>query len=74
MGTSFQGFFLRVFGVIFGCVVGFLAYEIGQGNRIVGVVVLVFGIIPSSYIHLGTPYVKTGIISMVSMSVVGLGK
>lgn len=72
VGTSFQGFFLRVFGVIFGCVVGFLAYEIGQGNRIVGVVVLVFGIIPSSYIHLGTPYVKTGIISMVSMSVVGL--
>ncbi|KAI1806619.1 hypothetical protein F4811DRAFT_509714 [Daldinia bambusicola] len=72
VGTSFQGFFLRVFGVIFGCVVGFLAYEIGQGNRIVAVVVLVFGIIPSSYIHLGTPYVKTGIISMVSMSVVGL--
>ncbi|KAI0889116.1 uncharacterized protein GGS22DRAFT_67535 [Annulohypoxylon maeteangense] len=72
VGTSFQGFFLRVFGVIFGCVVGFLAYEIGQGNRIVAVVVLVFGIIPSSYIHLGTPFVKTGIISLVSMSVVGL--
>ncbi|KAI1481990.1 hypothetical protein F4774DRAFT_350989 [Daldinia eschscholtzii] len=72
VGTSFQGFFLRVFGVIFGCVVGFLAYEIGQGNRIVAVVVLVLGIIPSSYIHLGTPYVKTGIISIVSMSVVGL--
>ncbi|KAI2620062.1 hypothetical protein GGR54DRAFT_639832 [Hypoxylon sp. NC1633] len=72
VGTSFQGFFLRAFGVVFGCVVGFLAYEIGQGNRVVAVVVLVFGIIPSSYIHLGTPYVKTGIISMVSMSVVGL--
>ncbi|KAI1458014.1 hypothetical protein F4805DRAFT_467072 [Annulohypoxylon moriforme] len=72
VGTSFQGFFLRVFGVIFGCVVGFLAYEIGQGNRVVAVVVLVFGIIPSSYIHLGTPFVKTGIISLVSMSVVGL--
>lgn len=72
VGTSFQGFFLRVFGVVFGCVVGFLAYEIGQGNRIVAVVVLVFGIMPSSYIHLGTPFVKTGIISLVSMSVVGL--
>ncbi|KAI1463115.1 uncharacterized protein F4812DRAFT_448105 [Daldinia caldariorum] len=72
VGTSFQGFFLRVFGVIFGCVVGFLAYVIGRGNRVVAVVVLVFGIIPSSYIHLGTPYVKTGIIAMVSMSVVGL--
>ncbi|KAI1142455.1 hypothetical protein F5Y05DRAFT_371006 [Hypoxylon sp. FL0543] len=72
VGTSFQGFFLRAFGVVFGCVVGFLAYEIGQGNRIVAIVVLVFGIIPSSYVHLGTPYVKTGIISLVSMSVVGL--
>ncbi|KAI0847573.1 hypothetical protein F5Y00DRAFT_241193 [Daldinia vernicosa] len=72
IGTSFQGFFLRTFGVIFGCVVGYLAYEIGRGNRIVAVVVLVFGIIPSTYIHLGTPYKKTGIISMVSMSVVGL--
>lgn len=74
VGTSFQGFFLRVVGVIFGCVMGFLAYEIGQGNRVVAVVILVLGIIPSSYIHLGTPFVKTGIISIVSMSVVGIGK
>ncbi|KAI0840724.1 hypothetical protein F5Y06DRAFT_261613 [Hypoxylon sp. FL0890] len=72
VGTSLQGFFLRVFGVVFGCVVGFLAYEIGQGNSVVAIVVLVFGIIPSAYVHLGTPYVKTGIISLVSMSVVGL--
>ncbi|KAI1081828.1 hypothetical protein F5B20DRAFT_535492 [Whalleya microplaca] len=72
VGTSFQGFILRVFGVIFGCVIGFLAYEIGQGNRVVAIVILVIGIIPSSYIHLGTPYVKTGIISIVSMSVVAL--
>ncbi|OTA59105.1 hypothetical protein K449DRAFT_385138 [Hypoxylon sp. EC38] len=72
VGTSFQGFFLRAFGVVFGCVVGFLAYEIGQGNHVVAIVVLVFGIIPSSYVQLGTPYVKTGIISLVSMSVVGL--
>lgn len=74
VGTSFQGFFLRGLGTIFGCVLGFLAYEIGQGNRVVAIVVLVIGIIPSSYIHLGSPYVKTGIISIVSMSVVGLGK
>ncbi|KAI1770718.1 hypothetical protein F4818DRAFT_251447 [Hypoxylon cercidicola] len=72
VGTSFQGFFLRGLGVIFGCVVGFLAYEIGQGNRAVAIVILVLGIIPSSYVHLGTPYVKSGLISIVSMSVVGL--
>ncbi|ORY62904.1 uncharacterized protein BCR38DRAFT_458185 [Pseudomassariella vexata] len=72
VGTSFQGFFLRAFGVITGCVWGFLAYLIGGGNRIVAVVILFLGIIPSSYVHLGTKYVKTGIISIVSMSVVAL--
>ncbi|KAL7627825.1 hypothetical protein AAE478_002020 [Parahypoxylon ruwenzoriense] len=72
VGTSLQGFFLRIFGVVFGCVMGFLAYEIGQGNRVVAVVVLVLAIIPSWYIQLGTPYVKAGLISITSMSVVGL--
>ncbi|KAI1494320.1 hypothetical protein F5X96DRAFT_617433 [Biscogniauxia mediterranea] len=72
VGTSFQGFFLRAMGVVFGCTVGFIAYEIGQGNRVALVIILFLGIIPSSYIHLGTKYVKTGIISTVSMSVVGL--
>lgn len=74
IGTSFQGFVVRVFGVIFGCVVGFLAYVIGQGNRVVAVVVLAVGLVPSFYVQLGTSYVKTGLISAVSMSVVGLGK
>ncbi|CAJ2514194.1 Uu.00g023130.m01.CDS01 [Anthostomella pinea] len=74
VGTSFQGFFLRAFGVVFGCTVGFVAYEIGHGNRVALVIILVLGIIPSTYFHLGTPYVKTGIISITSMSVVGLGK
>lgn len=74
VGTSIQGFILRVFGVVYGCVAGFLAYEIGQGNRIVVVVVLTIASIPASYTHLGTPYVKTGIISIVSMTVVALGK
>ncbi|KAK7755537.1 hypothetical protein SLS62_002471 [Diatrype stigma] len=72
VGTSFEGFFLRVFGVIFGCVVGFLAYVIGDGNRVVTVVVLAIGLVPSFYVQLGTSFVKTGIISAVSMSVVGL--
>jgi hypothetical protein len=74
VGTSIQGFMLRVFGVIYGCVAGFLAYEIGQGNHVVAVVILTIASIPASYTRLGTPYVKTGIISIVSMAVVGLGK
>ncbi|KAI1874751.1 uncharacterized protein JN550_002180 [Neoarthrinium moseri] len=72
VGTSIQGFVLRVVGVIYGCVAGFLSFEIGQGNRVVAVVVLVIASIPAAYTQLGTPYVKTGIISIVSMSVVGL--
>ncbi|KAH6660449.1 hypothetical protein BKA67DRAFT_548078 [Truncatella angustata] len=72
VGTSIQGFLLRVIGVIYGCVAGFLSYRIGQGNRVVVVVVLVIASLPAAYTHLGTPYVKTGIISIVSMSVVGL--
>ncbi|RYO93489.1 hypothetical protein DL766_004806 [Monosporascus sp. MC13-8B] len=74
VGTSFHGFFMRVFGVVFGCAVGFLSYLIGRGNHVVAVVVLTLGAILSFYVQLGTGYVKTGIISTVSMSVVGLGK
>ncbi|RYP65504.1 hypothetical protein DL771_008261 [Monosporascus sp. 5C6A] len=72
VGTSFYGFFIRAFGVVFGCVVGFLSYLIGRGNHAVAVVVLTLGAILSFYVQLGTGYVKTGIISTVSMSVVGL--
>ena len=72
VGTSFQGFFVRVFGVIFGCVWGFLAYIIGNGNRAVAVVILAIGVLPSSYVQLGTPHVKNGIIAITTMSVVTL--
>ncbi|KAK6198318.1 hypothetical protein LQW54_010402 [Pestalotiopsis sp. IQ-011] len=72
IGTSIMGFLLRVVGVIYGCVAGFLSYEIGQGNRVVTAIVLVIASLPAFYMQLGTPYVKTGIISTVSMSVVGL--
>ncbi|KAI1755167.1 hypothetical protein F4782DRAFT_490334 [Xylaria castorea] len=72
IGTTFLGFFLRAFGTTFGCSVGLIAWEVGQGNRVVLVIILAIGLLPASYIHLATPYVKAGIISMVSMSVVGL--
>ncbi|KAI0489695.1 hypothetical protein F4859DRAFT_461851 [Xylaria cf. heliscus] len=72
IGTTFLSFFLRALGTTFGCSVGLIAWEIGQGNRIVLAVILTIGLLPASYIHLATPYVKAGIISMVSLSVVGL--
>ena len=73
IGTSLFVFCVRLFGVIFGCLVGYLSYEISRGNRAVIVAVLVFGIVPSIYIQVGTKYVKAGMISIVSMVVVALG-
>ncbi|PNY29370.1 membrane protein, partial [Tolypocladium capitatum] len=72
IGTSLFMFAVRLFGVVFGCVVGYLANEIGRGNRIAVVVILLFGVVPSVYIQVATKYVKAGIMSIVSMAVVAL--
>ena len=72
IGTSFFIFFIRLIGVIFGCLMGLLSYEIGSGNRIVMVVVLIFGIAPSVYIQVATKYVKAGMIAGTTMCVVAL--
>ncbi|KAH7031257.1 uncharacterized protein B0I36DRAFT_242604 [Microdochium trichocladiopsis] len=72
VGTSFQGFFLRAVGTIVGCTIGYLAYCIGGGNEVVAIVVLVIGLVPSSYVQVATPYVKTGVISITSLAVICL--
>lgn len=72
IGSSFWIFMVRAGGVFFGCLWGFLAYKISHGNLVALVVLLVLGILPSTYVQLSTPYVKAGMISIVSMSVVSL--
>ncbi|KAI0525983.1 hypothetical protein F5B22DRAFT_588557 [Xylaria bambusicola] len=72
IGTTFLGFLLRAFGTTLGCSIGIIAWEAGQGNLVVLVVILAIGLIPASYVQLATPYVKAGIICMISLSVVGL--
>ncbi|KAI1820746.1 hypothetical protein F4861DRAFT_521815 [Xylaria intraflava] len=72
IGTSFRGFFLRALGTIYGCSVGLIAWEIGQGNIPVLVVILTIGLLPAGYVQVATPYVKAGVIAMVSLSVVGI--
>ncbi|KAM5360540.1 hypothetical protein ACJZ2D_013669 [Fusarium nematophilum] len=72
IGTSFFIFFIRLVGVVFGCVLGYLSYEIGRGSRVAMVFILVLGIVPSFYIQLGTKYVKAGMVSTVTMVVVAL--
>ena len=73
IGTSLFVFAVRLFGVVFGCVVGYLSVEIGRGNHVAAVVILLFGIVPSVYVQIATQYVKAGMISIVSMAVVALG-
>jgi hypothetical protein len=72
LGTSVITFTLRAVGTTIGCVWGYAAYSAGNGNRVVAVVLLVIGIIPSTYIQLGSKYVKAGMVSIISMSIVVL--
>ncbi|KAJ6444528.1 malate transporter, aliminium toerance [Purpureocillium lavendulum] len=72
IGTSLFAIGLRLFGVVIGCTFGYLAVEIGRGNRIACVAILLFGIVPSIYVQITTKYVKAGIVAVVSMAVVAL--
>ncbi|KAG5950657.1 hypothetical protein E4U53_004627 [Claviceps sorghi] len=72
IGTSLFGFSTRLFGVIFGCLVGYLSVEVARGYRAAAVIVLAIGIVPSVYVQIATKYVKAGMISIVSMAVVAL--
>ncbi|KHN98111.1 uncharacterized protein MAM_03872 [Metarhizium album ARSEF 1941] len=72
IGTSLFVFTVRLFGVIFGCVVGDLSVEIGRGNRVAAVVILLFGVVPSVYVQVATKYVKAGMMSIASLGVVAL--
>lgn len=72
IGTSVMTFALRAVGTTIGCVWGYAAYEARNGNPIVCVVILVIGIIPSTYIQLGSKYIKAGMVSIISMCIVAL--
>ncbi|RAL60343.1 hypothetical protein DID88_000119 [Monilinia fructigena] len=54
IGTSVMMFMLRAVGTTVGCTWGYAAYQAGQGNRVVAVVLIVIGIIPSAYVQLGS--------------------
>ncbi|KAI1432811.1 hypothetical protein GGR50DRAFT_672215 [Xylaria sp. CBS 124048] len=72
IGTSIRGILVRALGAIYGCTVGLIAWEIGQGNLVVLVVILAIGLLPAAYIQVATSYVKVGFISMISLSIVGI--
>jgi hypothetical protein len=72
IGTSVMTFLLRAVGTSLGCLWGYAAYQAKDGNHVVLVVILVIGIIPSTYIQLGSKYVKAGMVSIISMCIVCL--
>lgn len=72
IGTSVMMFMLRAVGTTVGCIWGYAAYQAGQGNRVVAVVLIVIGIIPSAYVQLGSKYIKAGMVTIISMSIVVL--
>ncbi|KAI1327485.1 hypothetical protein F5Y16DRAFT_410262 [Xylariaceae sp. FL0255] len=72
IGTSFQAFFLRALGTIIGCSIGIVAFEIGQGNLAVLIIVLAIGLIPANYLNSATRYNKAGVITIISLAVVGI--
>ncbi|KAF7931723.1 uncharacterized protein EAE98_004459 [Botrytis deweyae] len=72
IGTSVMTFMLRGVGTTIGCIWGYAAFQAHGGNRIVAVVMIVIGIIPSTYIQLGSKYIKAGMVTIISMSIVVL--
>ncbi|QSZ33635.1 hypothetical protein DSL72_005203 [Monilinia vaccinii-corymbosi] len=72
IGTAVMTFMLRAVGTTVGCIWGYAAYQVGQGNRVVAVILIVIGIIPSAYIQLGSKYIKAGMVTIISMTVVVL--
>ncbi|TEY40781.1 hypothetical protein BOTCAL_0421g00090 [Botryotinia calthae] len=72
IGTSVMTFMLRAVGTTIGCIWGYAAFQARGGNKIVAVVMIIIGIIPSTYIQLGSKYIKAGMVTIISMSIVVL--
>ena len=72
IGTSVMTFILRGIGTTLGCLWGWAALEARGANRIVVAAMICVGLIPCTYIQLGTNYPKAGMVCIVSMCVVAL--
>ncbi|KAL8815135.1 MAG: hypothetical protein Q9223_005703 [Gallowayella weberi] len=72
IGTSIMMFILRGIGTTVGCLWGWAALEARNGNRIVVAAMVCLGLIPSTYVQLGTKYPKAGMVCIVSICVVAL--
>ena len=74
IGSSLFTISIRLVGVAYGCIMGYVAYEIGRGIPAPVIVVYVIAAVPAIYVHLATKYQKAGMICIVSLSVVAIGE
>lgn len=72
IGTSVRTFIVRGIGTTLGCLWGWAAWESRNGNQIVSSAMICIGLIPATYVQLGTKYPKAGMVSIISMCVVTL--
>ncbi|KAL8783830.1 MAG: hypothetical protein Q9213_004376 [Squamulea squamosa] len=72
IGSSVMMFILRGIGITFGCLWGWAALEARSGNRVVVAAMVCLGLIPSTYVQLGSKYPKAGQVCIVSICVVAL--
>ena len=63
---------MRGIGTTLGCLWGWAAWEALNGEPVVCAVMICIGVIPSTYVQLGSKYPKAGIVSIISISVVAL--
>ncbi len=72
IGSSVMMFILRGIGTTLGCLWGWAALEARNGNRVVVAAMVCVGLIPSTYVQLGSKYPKAGMVCIVSICVVSL--
>ncbi|KAL8668665.1 MAG: hypothetical protein Q9168_006719 [Polycauliona sp. 1 TL-2023] len=65
-------FILRGIGTTLGCLWGWAALEARDGNRVVIAAMICLGLIPSTYVQLGSKYPKAGMVCIVTMCVLAL--
>ena len=72
IGTSIETFILRGIGTTLGCLWGWAAFEARHGNPYVCAVLVGIGVIPCTYVQLGTKHIKAGAVASISIFVVAV--
>ncbi|KAL6883950.1 hypothetical protein HDV57DRAFT_436869 [Trichoderma longibrachiatum] len=72
IGSSVVAFIIRLVGLVLGCTAGYVSFIIAGGSRAIIVVVLAFTLLPATYFHVATKYVKAGAAAIISMNVVAI--